>query len=426
MTGLRRDGAADVGMPDEPSATAGKAHTASARATAPGAAAGGWSTVRLVAAREITTRVRERSFLISIALTLLLIGAVTVVPAWLSADEPPVIGYTDRAGEALARDAARVPAEEVPRVVPLSPQAVESALEDGRVDVVVSKAGARAQKAPPAPALSALQQAHRQRGVAAAVDRSGLSAAQAQSMLSPPALAVNVREPVDADSESRAGVAFITALILYMQLLTYGFFVASGVVEEKSSRVIELMLAAVRPRDLMAGKLLGIGVLGLGQMTVIAAAGLLGAQATGALTIDSDLVSVAALAAVWFVLGYAFYAALFACAGALVPRQEELQAVTTPLVLVIVICAMVSFSLLQDPASALARWGSLLPPMAPMLMPARIVLGEAAAWDVAASVAISVAVTIFLVPLAARIYAGALLGTRTRVKLREAWRASRS
>ncbi len=94
-------------------------------------------------------------------------------------------------------------------------------------------------------------------------------------------------------------------------------------------------------------------------------AGIATASATGALEVDSEVISAAALAVVWFILGYAFYATLFACAGALVPRQEELQAATMPLTLVILVGFFLSFVVLQDPDGTLARVSAFIPPLGP-------------------------------------------------------------
>ena len=187
--------------------------------------------------------------------------------------------------------------------------------------------------------------------------------------LNPPALKVTTVEPVDPEADRKGTFAFIAVLALYAQLLTFGYLLASGVVEEKASRVVEVLLATIRPRDLLAGKIIGLGVLGFGQTLIIAAAGLAAATATGALDVDGDIVVAAALAVGWFVLGYAFYAGLFACAGALVPRQEELQSSMTPLTMIILFSFFASFAVLDNPDGTFARVTSFIPFSAPMIMP---------------------------------------------------------
>ena len=240
-----------------------------------------------------------------------------------------------------------------------------------------------------------------------------------------PALQVVTAEPIDPDRDAKAGIAFFTILILYGQLLTYGFWVAAGVVEEKSSRVIEILLATIRPRDLLAGKVIGLGLLGFAQLMLVGAIGLVVAAVTGRVDVDSDLVVGVALSVFWFLLGYGFYAAAFAVAGAMVPRQEELQSTTTPLTLLILISLFLGFAVQSNPDSTLAHVCAFIPTTAPIIMPARIILGAAPAWEIVASIVVTVAATVALIPLAGRIYAAVVLRTGSAVKLSEALRLAR-
>ena len=126
-------------------------------------------------------------------------------------------------------------------------------------------------------------------------------------------------------------------------------------VEEKASRVIEILLATIRPKYLLAGKVIGLGLLGLGQLLIVAAFGLVVAGVTGSLDVDLDLVVAIALSLGWFVLGYAFYAAAYAAAGALVPRQEEIQSSTTPLTMLILVSLFAAFAVNDDPDGTLGH-----------------------------------------------------------------------
>lgn len=384
-------------------------------------------TVGLVAWREIQVRIREKSFLVSGALSLLLIAAISLLPTLLSPDSgPEAVAATDARGLQVAQAAARIPAgdDEGIEVRRLAPDRARSALAEDEVAAVVSGRGITFQESPSDELVSRLQEAHRTLAASEAIADAGLTRRQGTSILAPAPLAVSVVEAEDPQASARAGIAFVAVLLLYVQLLTFGFFVASGVVEEKASRVVEILLAAVRPGHLLAGKVLGIGALGLAQLALIAGVGLAAASATGRLEVDSDVLYAVALAVVWFILGYAFYSCLFACAGALVPRQEELQAATTPLTLLILVCFFLAFSVLQAPDGTLAQVSSFVPPLAPMTLPPRIALGEASAIEVVGGVVVTLAAVAVLIPLAARIYSGALLGTRTRVKLRDAWRGA--
>jgi ABC-2 type transport system permease protein len=150
------------------------------------------------------------------------------------------------------------------------------------------------------------------------------------------------------------------------------------------------------------------------------------AALSGALDVSGDVIGAAALAVGWFVLGYAFYSGLFACAGALVPRQEELQSVTTPLTLLLLISFFVSFGVLNDPDGTLAHVTTFIPMTAPICMPARIALGEVSVGEVVIALVITLGAAAALIPLAGRIYSGAVLRTGAAMKLRDAWQAARA
>jgi ABC-2 type transport system permease protein len=361
--------------------------------------------VRLVARREVVERVRERSFIVSTAITVVIIVLVVGLSAVFGGDKGWDVGATDPAGLDVAQTAARVTAgtDSPVHVHRVAPGAARAQLEDGTLDAVVGRDTIRTKGKPDAQLVALLQAAH---GSASA----------------PPPLRVATIEPVDSRADEEAGIAFLVGLLLYGQLLTYGFWVASGVVEEKASRVIEVILSAVRPRQLLTGKVIGLGLLALGHLCAIGVVGLLVGAAAGAIDLTGSLVGAAALAILWFVAGYAFYSCLFACAGALVPRQEELQSTTMPLTLLILVSFFLSFAVNDNPDGTLAHVTAFLPMTAPLTMPGRIITGDAPAWEVVASYAITLAAAAALIPLAARIYEGGVLRTGSAVKLRDAWR----
>jgi ABC-2 type transport system permease protein len=355
-------------------------------------------TVKLVARRELSERIHERSFLISTGITLAIVVIVLLLPTLLGFGGPNeyTVAAGSPEGRAIVERAARIAPEFDARI----------SLGDSDPDASLGNGVISAEEAPDDKLVSILQVAARTGG--------------------PPPLRVRTTEPVDPDQDAKAGLAFFAILILYGQLLTYGFWVATGVVEEKSSRVIEILLATIRPKDLLAGKVLGLGLLGLGQLLIVSLLGLVVAAATGALDVDGDLIAAIALSLGWFVLGYAFYASAYAVAGALVPRQEEIQSSTTPLTMLILLSLFVGFAVNDDPSGTLAHVTAFLPPVAPVTMPSRIILGAAPAWEVAASAALMLLATLALIPFAGRIYAAVVLRTGSAVKLREAIRLARS
>ena len=355
--------------------------------------------VRLVARREFTERVHERSFLISTGLTLAIIIVVVALPSLFGFGDPSEYRVSsDAAGRAVVERAAALD-ERFDAVVLVTDDDPDVTLEGGVI---------KADEEPDDTLVDLLQVANQQLDADAR-----------------PPLRVETVEPIDPDRDAKAALAFFAVLMLYGQLLTYGYWVAAGVVEEKSSRVIEVLLATIRPKDLLAGKVIGLGLLGLGQLLLVAVLGVAAAAVTGALEVDGDLLAAIGLALVWFLLGYAFYACLFAVAGALVPRQEELQSSTTPLTMLILVSLFAGFIVNGNPDGTLAHVCAFIPTTAPITMPGRIVLGAAPAWEIAASVAVMVVSTLALIPLAGRIYAAVVLRTGSTVKLSEALRLAR-
>jgi len=221
-------------------------------------------------------------------------------------------------------------------------------------------------------------------------------------------------------------VAVIGVVVLYGLLLLFAQFVAQGVVEEKSSRVVELLLATMRPWQLLAGKILGLGLLGLGQMVVIGVVGVTAALALDVVEVPGEVIGTVVTVVAWFVLGYAFYASVFAVAASLVSRQEDLGSVLTPASMLLIVGFVVSVQAAGDPGGTLATVTSFVPGMSPLVMPVRQAAGEAALWEVALAVVLMLLAIALAVRLGGRVYAGALLRTSGKTKIREALRAERA
>jgi ABC-2 type transport system permease protein len=376
-----------------------------------------------VAKREFVERFRDRSFLISTGVVLLILLAVTVLPRLLGFGDPSTwkVGLVGGASAPLAQavPAAQQAVDARIEVRTLSSAAAEAAVRDGQVDLaVVDGARLLALDDPPPPLVALVRSAVREQGVQRALVAAGVSpevVRRAQAVPPLPLTALERRGDPVREAAARFG-----SILLYFQLLTYGMWVAAGVVEEKASRVVEILLAAIRPAHLLAGKIIGIGLLGLTQLAFLALVGVGASVAFGLVQLPASLAGTAAVVLGWFVLGFAFYAGAFAVAGAIVSRQEELQNTATPLSLLMVAAFLVSLGAAEDPGSLLARVVTFLPPVAPLVVPLRVAAGEIGALEQVAAVVVMVAATVAMVPLAARIYAGAVLRTGGRVKLRQA------
>ncbi len=387
---------------------------------------GAW---RLIAVRDFSVRLRERSFLISTLLNVSVISVLVLARASGGFGGAPsfdlgVVGGADVV--AVANDAAALGGNDITVHVDPFPDraAADAALVAGSIDAVVTGSQLYG-LASVDQRLQALVQtsAHQ-----AAVDRvfaaHHVPAAEREAASRTDPLALGALQPAPPDRQGDAGVAFIGVLLLYGQLFGYGMWVATGVIEEKASRIVEMLLSAIRPQQLLAGKIVGIGVLGLAQLITIAGFAIGLALLTHAQNVPSSAIWAALLVIGWFILGYAFYASLFAAAGSLVSRMEELQNVIVPINLTILVSFIISIGSLQDPNSTLAVVASILPVSSALAMPVRIVLGAATGWQIALSLILLIGSAVALVPVGARLYSGAVLRTGSRVKLRDAWRAA--
>jgi ABC-2 type transport system permease protein len=304
--------------------------------------------------------------------------------------------------------------------------AAEAAVRRGTVDAaIVDGAGVLVKSQAPEELVSVVQAVAFRDRIRSALESAGLSTDRIAEALNVAPLPVRALEPLDERRRESNAVAFVGVLALYGQLFAYGYWVAAGVVEEKASRVVEVLLSTIRPSQLLRGKILGIGTLGLCQLLLIGAVGITAARLAGILHFPAGALAAIGWVLFWFVLGFFFYSTLFAVAGSIVSRQEDLQATMTPLSLLIIAAFFVGISALENPDSTLAVVASLLPPTAPLAMPSRIVLGEAPLWQPVVSALLSVAATAALVPFAVRMYSRAVLRTG-RVRLRELIRADRT
>jgi ABC-2 type transport system permease protein len=212
-------------------------------------------------------------------------------------------------------------------------------------------------------------------------------------------------------------VGIIVLFILLSQYLTWTLV---GVMEEKSNRVVEVLLAAVRPVQLLAGKLIGIGATVFVQAALIAAVALGLSAAVGADTLHSPSPQLLGSTLVWLFLGYAFLSWVYAAAGSLVERQDQVQSLAVPLVIPLVVGYVVAISAVASgQASTFLDVLAYLPPTAPFAMPALVALHAVSWWQFLLSVVITLAATVVTARIAATVYRRAVLRTGGRVRLRE-------
>jgi len=383
-------------------------------------------TWRLVARRDFWVRLRERSFIVSTLINLTVISVLILIRGLGGGGTPSFeLGVVGESAVAQRLAANPAVAGIAVMLVPFQDtEAARASLRSGGVDAVIDGDSLVGLHTIAGPLQQGVQNAAASLRIEERVMALGGGTEDVAYVGETRPIAMGVLEPGDPDRDQNGAIAFIGVLLLYGQLFGYGVWVSSGVIEEKASRVVEILLSTIRARQLMAGKIVGIGLLGLGQLAFIATFAIALGLLVGAIDLPGSAIGAAGLVLGYFVLGYAFYASLFAVAGSLVTRMEELQNALVPINLVIFISFFISIGALQGPDGTVVRIASILPTSSALAMPVRIVLGSAEPWEIVLSIVLSVGATLLLIPLAGRLYAGALLRTGARVRLRDAWRAA--
>ncbi|MCZ7589215.1 MAG: ABC transporter permease [Gaiella sp.] len=377
----------------------------------------GWPAIRLVAQRELRERLRSRVLLATTLVMLALVGgsvalqgALSKTPTYriaVAAPAPPGLGA------ALQRAAHPFDEAKVRLRVVASPAAGRRALEAGRIDGLLLLAADRLVfRSDVDPKLAALAE-------------TAVSTLRGRLPPEPELTTATLHPPEKQRTEAAMVVAYLGSLALLMSLAFYGEWVVTGVVEEKNNRVVELVLSAVRARDLLTGKVIGIGLLGLGQLAVVAglAAALIVA---GAFDVPASLGGNLALVIPWFALGFALYAVAYAGAGALASRQQNAETAGQPVTYTLLAAYFAGYLALSANASgAIAQVLTVFPLTAPLVLPARSALAGVPLWQHALALGLVIAAICLLIRLAGRVYAHGLLHTGPRLGLRAAWRLVR-
>ena len=372
--------------------------------------------IKLVAEREIRERLRSRAFLASTLVLLLLVGASTALSGALSPEATYRVAVTAPVPPGLddAVQRAAVPFEAAVDLRMLgSPAAGREALTAEEIDALLLLGDNRL-----------VFRANVDTELAAILDT---SVRAVRFQLPPgPELTTATLEPPDTEStDAETLVAVIGSLLLFMSLAVYGQWVISGVVEEKNNRVVELILSTVRPRHLLAGKVIGIGLLGLGQLALVAglAAILL---AAGVFDAPTALGGSLALVVPWFALGFALYAVAYATAGALASRQQNADAAGQPVTYTLIAAYFVGYvAVSTDSNGTLANLLTVFPLTAPLVLPARSALVGVPLWQHVLALVLVIASIYALVRFAGRVYAHGLLHGGPGLRARDAWRLSR-
>jgi ABC-2 type transport system permease protein len=385
--------------------------------------------VRLVATREIRERGGSRSYKASTAATILIVLGFVLIPAWFASDGTDewtvaIVGSAPEGFE-IALDATAAAQDAVVETELAPADADPQTLLDDGADAVLVDGDIITESEISDSLRTAISSAWAQSQVIDGLTAAGLDPEEAISALQiePVEFSTVDGEQDDGDDGARDAAAFIGVVALFIAINSYGAWVLTGVLEEKSSRVVEIIVSAVPPRALLAGKVLGIGLLGLGQLLLVAFVALSAGLVVGVTDVPLALVPAVASVLVWFVLGFAFYAVGYAAAGSLVSRQEDAQSAASPLAMMVLAAYFISLLVVgPDPDGVPAMICSFIPFTAPLTMPARIAQDAAAPWEIVLSIVSMLISTWLMIRLAASIYERSLLQTGAPIRL---WTAVR-
>ncbi len=344
---------------------------------------------RLVAAREIKVKLHDKTFLFSTAFFLLIAVASTVLPALLDGG-PASVAVASSSESAQALRAAGLEVRAV-----ASDADAERLVRDGDVEAaVVSGPRVLAMDEAPGDVVDALSTAPQ----------------------------VQLLDPAAADPFLQFLVPFALAFLFFITSFTFGLQIAQSVTEEKQTRIVEILVASVPVRALLAGKVAAMTLLAFGQILLIALVAFAGMQIAD---VDAGVVGLVGPAIGWFlpffVLGFVMLATLWAGVGALAARQEDLGGASTPLQMAVML-PFFAVIFLSDNAAAM-RVLSYVPLSSPVAMPVRMFNGEAAVWEALVALALLAVTAVILLAVGARVYEGSLLRTNGRTSFATAWRS---
>jgi ABC-2 type transport system permease protein len=390
-----------------------------------------WSMIRLVAGREIRERTRTRTFAVTTAVLVAASLLAVIIPTFVGDDGPDRQRIALAGGTPALADALRASAQAQGRELEIrdgSPAAAEQAGASGDVDAAVIVPGGSGpvrivvEEDLPDGLRATIAQGVAAARIGEALEGAGVPPQRIAELGRPPELVVDEADP-DEFTGGDLAVGYIVALVLYLALLLSGATVAAGVAEEKTSRVSEVLLASLRPVELLLGKVIGIGLTALAQLAAAALPALVAALALDMAELPDTTGGVVGWSIVWFVAGYALYSASYGALGSLVGRQQEVGQVTALPAALLVVGYIGTTIVPGDPDAQWIVVGSILPPFAPMMMPMRVAAGGVPAGQMALALALTVAAAAAAVWFGARVYRGGIVRTGARTRLREALRS---
>jgi len=373
-------------------------------------------TITLVARREIRERLRSRVFLYSTLLMLLVVGASSALPAVIDTTKTyhvAVIAPTPPGLDTALQRAAK-PFDAKVKLQTLRAAPAREQLKTDKLDALLVLPSDRiAFHDNIDPKL-------------AAIADNAVRTVRRHLPPAPELTAVTIEAANEKSTDAEVLAAMLGASLLLATIAVYGQWVLTGVVEEKANRVVEVIVAAVRPRHLLAGKVIGIGLLGLAQVALIG--GLTAVMlAAGVFHAPTSLSRSVALVVPWFALGFALYAVAYAAAGAIASRTQDANSAGLPVTYALLAAFFLGYVVLSvDASGVFAHLLTIFPLTAPLVLPARSALVGVPVWEHALAAIVVLATIYALVRLAGRIYGAGLLRAGPRLDLRATIRLARN
>lgn len=379
-----------------------------------------------IARREILTRIRTRAFqVLTGILVLSAIGATVAIGVFTGGEDEAAEVSIGVIGDGVAfSDALAVGTDDLDiTVLELSNEAEGAALiESGEIEVLFTGDELVWESRPFGDTDLFVRTTVQQSAFGERASDLGLGPEQLGTLFADVPIDERFLDGEDDEQILRVAAAAVSTLAMLFFLQVWGAFLMMGVIEEKSTRVVEVLLSHVKPRTLLAGKILGLGILALGQLLIIVA-GLIGGLASAqGIEIPSGVWGSVPILLITFLLGYAFYAALFAATGSTVSRQEDAQAAQLPAMIPLFIGYGIAFTSLGNADAIQVTIASFIPFTAPIVLPFRVALADPPAWQTALSLVILAVSAPLMLRLAGQIYQTSLLKLGARVPLMNALR----
>ncbi|MQM26318.1 ABC transporter permease subunit [Glycomyces sp. NEAU-7082] len=376
----------------------------------------------LVAGREIRVRGLSKSNLVSLVVTVVIVGVLAALPTLIGGDEGDAkVGLAGDNAPAMQAQLEAMGGFDI--TVYGSADEAERAVEDETVEAAVADGSLYSLDGVANDVETKIDAAWQAASVQTNLADAGLSDQEITQALTVRPLEFVTLESGGVNSTLDYFTGLIISIIMFMMLMTPVQYIAMGVVEEKSSRIVEILLTSLKPWQLLGGKVIGLGVISLVNLIAMVAVGLGVSAATGML---SDLPPGTASAAVstigWWLMAFALFGTLAGGVGSLVSRQEESGSVLTPLIMSLTLSYLGAIFLLNAPTSTFAEVLSIIPPFSGIAMPTRMAIAEVPAWQIGLSGVLLALAAAGALALGSQLYKRSVLYTGSRMKLTEALR----